>query len=119
MYTGLIDTVSNKATWVSDTYELVDEDDDTTTDLSDPLLAADVEVTIRDACENILATANVANGKLTIPGPGFEWRFEVSDLSGICPGTYTAGAKITYTANTVENIVDLIIGTVVIVQGNP
>lgn len=119
MYQGQIDVISNKATWISKYFELVDEEDDTTTDLSDPALDADVEVTIRDSCENILATANVANGKMTIPGPGFEWRFEDTDLSGICAGTYIAGAKITYTANGVTNIVDLIIGTLAIVRGNP
>lgn len=122
MYTGQIAVISNKATWVSDTYEIVDEDDGTTTDLSIPALATNIVVTIRTSpaeCEAVLATASVANAKVTIPGPGFEWRFENTDLSNICPGTYTVGAKITYTANGATNIVDIIIGTVAVVQGNP
>lgn len=119
MYAGQIAVISNKATWVSDTYEIVDEDDGTTTDLSVPALSTNVVVTIRNECETVLATASVANAKVTIPGPGFEWRFEDTDLSNICPGTYTVGAKITYTANGATNIVDIIIGTIAVVQGNP
>lgn len=123
MYTGQIDVISNQATWESDTYELVDEDDGTTTDLTNPDLFLDIVVTIRElrsdrwannssAC--ILATASIANGKITIPGPGFDWRFEVSDLSNICAGTYTLGAKITINGF----VSDLIIGTIAVMQGN-
>lgn len=123
MYTGQLDVISNKATWQSDTYELEDEDDGTVTDLTNPDLAVDIVVTIRELRSGqwernpnscILATASIANGKVTIPGPGFEWRFEVSDLSNICAGTYEFGAKVT-----VDNfVIDLIIGTIAVMQGN-
>lgn len=128
MYTGQIDVISNRATWVSDTYELVD-DDGTTTDLTNPALSVDIVMTIRgdrsgQYCDydssvyGVLATASTANGKVTIPGPGFEWRFEDTDLSSLCAGTYRVGAKITYTTNGTVNIVDLIIGEIAVKQGN-
>lgn len=116
MYTGQVDVISNKATWASKTYELVDDQDDTTTDLSNPALDVDIVVTIREEAEgsSALATASLANGKVTIPGPGFQWQFEVDDLSGLCAGTYHLGAKVT-----VDDFVsDLVIGTIAVVDGN-
>lgn len=116
MYQGQVAVISNQATWASDTYELVDEEDGTTTDLSDPLITVDIVVTIRDMCEGStdLVTASIANGKVSIPGPGFSWQFEVSDLTGLCPKTYRLGAKIT-----VNNFVyDIIIGTLSVLDGN-
>jgi hypothetical protein len=116
MYQGHVATISNQATWASDVYELVDEEDGTTTDLTDPLLDVDIVVTIRDLCERstVLVTASVANGKVSIPGPGFSWQLEVDDLSSLCAGTYRLGAKVT-----VDDFVsDIIIGTISVLDGN-
>jgi hypothetical protein len=116
MYQGQVAVISNTATWASDTYELIDEEDGTTTDLTDPLLTVDIIVTIRDMTEGSsdLVTASISNGKISIPGPGFQWQFEVSDLSALCPGTYRLGAKVT-----VNNFVsDIIIGTIAVLDGN-
>jgi hypothetical protein len=112
MYTGQIDVISNRATWASDVVELVDEDDGTTTDLAvvSPL---DIYVAIKDldGCQRLLAT--IGNGKVTIPGPGFQWQFEINDLSGLCAGTYRLGVKIT-----IDGVAtDLSDGTLVIVEG--
>lgn len=119
MYTGQVDAISNKATWASDSYELVDEDDGTTTDLS-TVSNLDIVVTISamssGSCNPscVLATASIANGKVTVPGPGFQWQFEVSDLSNLCAGTYRLGAKVTIDGF----VVDLINGTVAVIEGN-
>lgn len=116
MYQGQVAVISNQATWASETYELVDEQDGTTTDLTDPLLTVDVVVTIRSLCEGStdLVTASIANTKVSIPGPGFQWQLEVDDLSGLCPGTYRLGAKVT-----INNFVnDIIIGTISVLDGN-
>lgn len=117
MYTGQIAVISNKATWRSDVMELDDEDDGTTTDLSDPALTVDIVVTIREMdrhCGATLATASIANGKVTIPGPGFQWQFEVSDLSCLCAGTYRLGVKVTIDGF----VTDLIDGTIAVIEGN-
>ncbi len=123
MFTGQVATISNQATWLSDVIELVDEDDDTTTDLT-AVSVLDIEVTIRGLTSlrddyqfntNLaLATASIDNGKVTVPGPGFQWQFEVSDLSNLCAGTYRLGVKITMDGF----VVDLIDGTITVVQGN-
>ena len=116
MYTGQVAVISNQATWASETYEMVDDEDGTTTDLSDGALIVDIVVTIRDDQDrsSALATASVANGKVTIPGPGFQWQFEVSDLTDLCAGTYRLGAKVT-----IDGFVsDFIIGTIAVLDGN-
>jgi len=124
MFTGQIDVISNKSTWRSQVYELVDEDDDTTTDLT-AVAVLDIVVTIMGITGSVqdygvrppsyvYATASIANGKVTVPGPGFQWQFEDTDLSGLCAGTYRVGAKVTMDGF----IVDLIIGDLPVVEGN-
>src|SRR6185312_4486846 len=124
MYTGQVAVISNKATWQSDVIELVDDVTGTATDLTDPALTVDIVVTIRGincrsndygtALSTALATASIANGKVSIPGPGFQWQFEVLDLSNLCAGTYRLGAKVT-----IDGFVnDLIDGTIAVVEGN-
>ena len=124
MFTGQIDVISNKATWRSQVYELVDEDDDTTTDLT-AVTILDIVVTIRGITGSVqdygttppsfvYATASIANGKVTVPGPGFQWQFADTDLSGMCAGTYCVGAKVTMDGF----IVDLIIGDLTVLEGN-
>lgn len=125
MYTGQVAVISNKATWRSDVVELVDQDDGTVTDLT-AVADLDIVVTIRGLTSkyddyefngtviNALALASIANGKVTVPGPGFQWQFEVEDLSSLCPGTYRLGAKVTID----DFVVDLIDGTIVVVEGN-
>ncbi|HEY1215344.1 MAG TPA: hypothetical protein VGE93_17065 [Bryobacteraceae bacterium] len=114
MYTGQLATVSNKATWVTpEAFELYDDTDGTTTDLT-ALSDLAIVVTIKDQDGCVRATASIDNGKVTVPGPGFQWRFEDTDLSVLCPGTYTLGVKIT----TDGVITDLVIGTIGVVEGN-
>lgn len=118
MFTRQVAVISNQATWRSFVYEVVDEEDDTTTDLTDPALDVDIVVTIRerdDCCTpRALVTASIDNGKVIVPGPGFYWQFEDSDLSSLCVGTYTLGAKITID----DYVQDIIIGSLAVIQGN-
>jgi protein involved in temperature-dependent protein secretion len=114
MYTGQVAVVSNRATWLSDVLEVVDEDTGTATDLS-TINSLDIQVTIKDmdGCWTI-ATATIANGKVSVPGPGFQWQFEDTDLTSLCAGTYKLGVKIT-----INNfITDLVDGTIAVVEGN-
>jgi hypothetical protein len=116
MYQGQVANISNQATWRSETYEVVDDADGTTTDLTDPLLTVDIVVTIREDADRAtaLATASIANGKVLVPGPGFYWQFEVADLTNLCAGRYRVGAKVT-----IDGFVnDIIIGTLAVQDGN-
>lgn len=114
MYTGQVDVISNKATWISETFDLVDDADDTTTDLS-AVSPLDIEVTVKDQdgyC--VLATASIDNGKVLVPGPGFYWRFEDTDLARLLAGTYKLGVKITMN----DTVIDEIIGSITVLEGN-
>jgi len=124
MYTGQVDVISNKATWRSEEYDIYDDGDGTTTDLT-TIVDLDIVVTIRGITGSVRdygtappayvhATASIANGKVTVPGPGFQWQFEDTDLSGLCAGTYRIGVKVTMDGF----IVDLIIGDITVIEGN-
>lgn len=117
MFTGEVGVISNRATWLSQEYEVVDEVDGTTTDLTD-VAVLDIVVTIRglssDCWRSPIVTASIANGKVTVPGPGFQWQFEDTDLSGLCAGTYRVGAKVTMDGF----ISDMIIGDLTVLEGN-
>jgi hypothetical protein len=115
MYTGQVDVISNKATWRSEVYELVDPDDGTTTDLT-TVVGLAIVVTIKGLpnCCWTIVSGSITDGTVTVPGPGFQWQFEDTDLSGLCPGTYGLGVKVTMNGF----IVDLIDGTLVVIEGN-
>jgi hypothetical protein len=122
MYTGQVAVISNRATWLLDGVELEDEDG-TTTDLTNPALTVVIVVTISPQSSGsyygidsscILATASIANGKVTIPGPGFQWQFEVADLANLCAGTYRLGVKVTINGF-VNDVID---GTIAVIEGN-
>jgi hypothetical protein len=126
MFTNQVAVISSKATWQSDVCELVDIDDLTTTDLTNPALTVDIVVTIKGRSSGsycdyggvnsdcVIATASIANGKVTIPGPGFQWQFEVADLANLCAGTYRIGAKVTINGF-VNDVID---GTIAVIEGN-
>jgi hypothetical protein len=115
MYTGQVAVISNKATWLSDTIELEDEEDGSTIDLSNPAYTVSISVYIKD-CDHhhprLIGTLD--NGKVVIDGPGFHWQFEDTDLKQFCAGTYKCGVKITVNGF----ITDLIIGDIAILEGN-
>lgn len=113
MYTGQVDQITNRATWTSETFELYDDADGTTTDLS-AISPLDIEVSIKDMNGCQRALASIDNGKVLVPGPGFYWRFEDTDLSCLCAGTYRLGVKITYNST----IIDEIDGTIAVLEGN-
>jgi hypothetical protein len=126
MFTGQVDVISNKGTYQSLVYELEDDIDLTITDLTNSALTVDIVITIKGRSSGsycdyggvdpscVIATASIANGKVTIPGPGFQWQFEVADLANLCAGTYRLGAKVTINGF-VNDVID---GTIAVIEGN-
>ena len=120
MYTGQVATISNQATWTSDVYQLVDEDDDDAViDITDDAIGFSATATIYDASNSVLATASTSNGQLTTTGTGddigLQWQFTPDDLSGICAGSYRFGLQVIVNGETIDLIDD---GSVTIKQGN-
>lgn len=119
MYTGQVDVISNRETWISDFVQLVD-DDGTVINILNPDVGFDVSVYIKDESGCHRVTGTVLNGKVIIADsdvanePGFQWIFDVSDLSGLRPGTYLCGVKTVSNGETK----DLILGSLAVVEGN-
>lgn len=114
MFTGQVAVISNRATWLSDTYELEDEEDGSTVDLSSGAYTVTISVYIKDQDGCRCEIGTLGNEKVIIVGPGFQWQFEDTDLRQFCAGTYTCGVKITINGF----ITDIIIGDVAIIEGN-
>ena len=115
MFTGQIDTISNKADWTGPFMQIVDHDSGSIINILNPSVGFDCSVCIKDehGCQKVLGT--IANGKVIASpgddGPGFQWSFKKADLQCLCPGTYHFGIKTT--TNGEPN--DLFDGTVVVI----
>ena len=126
MFTGQVAVITNTQDWLSDVRELIDDRDGSTIDLTTPGYIVDIVVTIRGLSSSsyrdygsipaspALVTASIANGKVSIVGPGYLWLLVAADLSGLCAGTYRLGVKITLNGF-VQDVID---GSIVVVEGN-
>ena len=118
MYTGQIDLISNRADWTGPFVQLVNDSDGSIIDILNPSIGFDCSVYIKniDGCQRVLGT--IANGKVIASsgddGPGFQWKFKWTDLSGLCSGTYRFGIKTT----TNGEVNDLYDGTLGMIEGN-
>lgn len=118
MFTGQVAVVTNRETWVSDFYQITDEDDEVINILN-PDIEFDCSLYLKDqnGCE--IATFPLSGGKVSVAdsddGPGFEWVIDMQiDAPRICAGTYICGVKTT--TNGQKN--DLIVGTIAVIEGN-
>jgi hypothetical protein len=120
MFTGQVEIISNRATWLSDFYQFVDEDTDTVLNILNQSIGFDCSVYIKDEHHCQVALATIANGQViasasdVVNEPGIQWTFTVANLSALCAGTYLCGVKVT--AN--GQISDVILGTIAVVEGN-
>lgn len=133
MYQGQIDTISNRADWTGPFCQIV-LDDGTIANILNPDIAFDCVVTISGDgnyhgfgfgdyyggfCSHARVVGSIANGKVIAAagddGPGFQWSFVAADLACLRPGSYRFGVKTT----TNGQVVDLIDGTLAVIEGNP
>lgn len=117
-YTGQIDQISNRADWTGPFVQLIDDADGSVINILNVDAGFDCSVYIKDmdGCQRVLGT--ITNGKVIASsgdnGPGFQWHFTKSDLSGLCAGTYRFGIKTV--ANGETN--DPFDGTIAVIEGN-
>jgi len=121
MFTGQVEVISNKATWVSDFEQFVNEDDNNAVlNILNPDIGFDCSVYIKTESGHQLVTGSIADGKViasasdVIDEPGIQWVFSKDDLSVLCAGTYLCGVKVT--AN--NQISDVILGSIAVIEGN-
>lgn len=111
MFTGTLDPVSNKATWVC-FYELTDADTDEAIDLSS---VDEITVQVREpGSGSSRLTATKTGGDVTIPDTGvFRWVFSATDMGGLDPKTYEIGV----TLEQDDEVVQLMIGYLPVLDG--
>lgn len=80
-------TATNNADWNMQ-IQVNDADTGAAVDFTD----AAIEVEVKDANHCRKIEGSIANGKVTLPSIGVvEWLFPVSDMQGLCPGSYSMG----------------------------
>lgn len=111
MFTGTLDPVSNKATWVC-LYELVDADTDEAIDLSD-VDEITIQIRERGATSHELEVTKTG-GDITITDTGvFRWVFSADDMGSLDAGTYEIGC----TLEQDDEVIQLIIGYLPVMDG--
>jgi hypothetical protein len=133
VYQRQIDTISNRADWPGPFVQLLN-DDGTILNILNTDVAFDCVVTISGNgdyhgfgfgdyyggfCGGARVVGSIANGKVIASlgddGAGFQWMFVADDLRSLRAGSYRFGVKTT----TNGQVVDLIDGTLAVIEGNP
>ncbi|MEY9239183.1 hypothetical protein ABIF68_006802 [Bradyrhizobium japonicum] len=109
MYTGYFATASNRGDW-SEAIVLTDAESGDVIDIS----ACRVTLTVRDDNGRNVLKASTDDGSITLPDLGtFQWDFSDDQMSGLCPGAYGVGVRISQDDRTVQ----LVIGSVNVMEG--
>jgi hypothetical protein len=111
MLTGLLNPVSNKATWAV-TYELRDDDTDELIDLSN---IDEIVVEVRDiATKSSMLSAKLSDASIVIESTGiFSWQFSSDQMRTLCQKMYEVGVTITEDDETAQ----LLIGKLPVLDG--
>lgn len=94
MYTGQIAVITTQDDWVSDFYQITDDDTGAVINIANPSIGFDVSVTISDRQGSGFGRTAItlASGQIFIAqdddGPGIQWVFPQSQLANLCSGTY-------------------------------
>jgi hypothetical protein len=107
MYGGSLGQISNRATWTNG-FEIIDAQTDDLMDLTGATITMKVA---RLPCRTTVLTGSTTTGELAIPGLGLvDFRFEASQMTGFCVGTYDASILIDRAGDTDQ----LFLGTVAV-----
>lgn len=115
MYTGQVDSVTNQEDWVSDFYELIDDDTGNVINILNNNVGFSGTVTIRERESNEQRlSASVTVSANDAGEAGFQWTFTKAQMSALRARTYNCYVTV------VENGItrDLIVGTLAVLQGN-
>lgn len=114
IYRGSFGEISNKADWISRTYTLTNESDNTDVDLSSGSITVAIDIVIRrQGSTTDEVTGSLTDGKVALSGGAFFWHFVPDDLSNLCAATYDIGVAVTI--DSVKH--DVILATVAVVEG--
>lgn len=109
MYGGSLGQISNRATWQNG-FEIIDAETDDLMDLTGASITMKVA---REPGQSVVLTGSTGGGELTIPALGqVDFRFEASQMTNLCPGTYSASVLIERSGDTDQ----LFLGTVAVLE---
>lgn len=109
MYTGYLTTASNRANW-TEAVELVDNESGDDIDIT----ACRITLTVSNENRRPVLTASTDDGSIALPQAGtFQWDFSATQMSGLCPGAYSVGVRISQD----DRVVQLLIGNINIMEG--
>ncbi|MBR0741155.1 hypothetical protein JQ581_29910 [Bradyrhizobium liaoningense] len=109
MYTGYFATASNRADW-TEAVVLTDAESGEVIDIAD----CRVTLTVADDGGCVRLRASTDDGSITLPDVGtFQWDFDATQMSGLCPGAYRVGVRISRDDRTVQ----LVIGNINVMEG--
>ena len=119
MFTGQIDTISNRANWTGPFCQIVDKSEGSIINILNTDIGFDCSVYIKEYHHHWhRIIGSIENGKVIVSsgddGPGFQWSFTEDDVRCLWPGTYRFGVKTT----TNGEVNDLVDGTLVVIEGN-
>ncbi|QOZ68892.1 hypothetical protein [Bradyrhizobium arachidis] len=109
MYTGYLAPASNRANW-SEAITLVDNDSGDSIDIG----GCRITLTVWNENRSPVLRASTDDGTITLPDVGtFQWDFDTTQMSGLCPGAYAVGVRISQN----DRVVQLLIGNVNVMEG--
>ncbi|MBR0882483.1 hypothetical protein ABIF65_004125 [Bradyrhizobium japonicum] len=109
MYTGYFATTSNRGDW-SEAIMLADAESGDIIDIT----GCRVTLSVADEQGGVRLKASTDDGSITLPDVGtFQWDFDENQMSGLCPGAYNVGVRISRDDRTVQ----LVIGSVNVMEG--
>lgn len=106
MFTGTLEPVSNRATWIAN-YELTDAE---TGDLIDLSGVDEITIDIRDPhTRTQMLSATKTGGEIVISDTGvFTWTFSVTQMRTLDPKTYEVGCTLTDNSETVQLLIGML-----------
>lgn len=106
MYEATLEPISNREDWIG-TLELIDDDTgEVVTDLEGVSMVLEVRER-RTQC--VVLSATTDNGKVTDAGGGIlEWHFTLTDMTGICAGSYLLGITLSRDDLTSQQLIGVV-----------
>lgn len=106
MYEATLEPISNREDWIG-TLEMINDD---TGEVVTDLDGASMVLEVRDRRTRcVVLSATTDNGKVLDAGDGIlQWHFPVTEMTGVCPGSYLMGITISRDDLTSQQLIGII-----------
>lgn len=106
MYEATLEPISNREDWIG-TFEMID---DTTGEVITDLTGVSMVLEVRERRTHcVVLSATNDNGKVVDAGSGvLQWHFPLTDMTGLCAGSYLLGITISRDDLTSQQLIGVI-----------